>query len=156
MAVIKARLLDGVEAVYKDVSELVLERDVGKMLADSFREIDCGEWRTEFTALDKLRAIAVLSPDAFLALPGAPELPELVRKIDGALQNLRSSILKNGLMLVEEIFRCMGPQVHTTTSTSTSTTIITTVITHLSYCLSDPDNPTNHTNPLTLLTLLTL
>jgi hypothetical protein len=34
---VKSKLLDGVEAEYKEASELVLEYDVGKMLATAFR-----------------------------------------------------------------------------------------------------------------------
>jgi hypothetical protein len=97
-------------AVYRPSSELKLDAmGAQNMLKESDEGIDCGEWEREFASLERLRAVVVYAPEIFMKEDYLKEtLPKLLRRIEAQTNNLRSQIVKNALMLLEEMFRHMA------------------------------------------------
>lgn len=97
-------------AVYRPSSELKLEAmGAQNMLRESDEGMDCGEWEREFASLERLRAVVVYAPEILMKEEYVKEtLPKLLRRVDAQTNNLRSQIVKNALMLLEEMFRHMG------------------------------------------------
>jgi len=89
----------------------VLDEDLAaldnpKEVADRItKQVVCGDWLAEFSALNDLRTLALHHTKLV-----TPLFPEILTRLATQLENLRSSIVKNSLMCTRVFFQTFGPE----------------------------------------------
>ena len=95
--------IDNAEQVPTDELEPVAG-DVERVLAGALESAGSAEWETVFVSLETLRRIVVRSPEAV----DREVMGELVGVIKGGMANLRSSVSRAALLLLENTFTFHG------------------------------------------------
>lgn len=97
----KAKVMEGVEAIYTENDDLTISGRPDNVLKQALSALNAGtdNWKRQFEALNEMRYLTLHHHDLI-----KPQLKDITKTLLGNVGNLRSSIIKNSLMCLQEFF----------------------------------------------------
>lgn len=97
----KAKVMEGVEAIYTENEDLTISGRPENVLKQAVAALNAGtdNWKRQFEALNEMRYLTLHHHDLI-----KPQLKDITKTLLGNVGNLRSSIIKNSLMCLQEFF----------------------------------------------------
>ena len=104
---VEALAKQGGDALYTDTANLPKLRCApAHQLREAVEDLKSDDWAQQFAALDLLRAVVVYCPDAVSC--NASALHGIVTTIIGHVKSLRSSVSRNAMMALVDMFGSLG------------------------------------------------